>query len=104
MLKKYLPAVALAGIMLAASAPRASAQVEARVFVNVRPPVEVVETAPARPSPGHYWIAGHHQWVGGHYEWVRGYWALPPRGRREWVPGHWDREPRGYFWVEGRWR
>jgi hypothetical protein len=102
-MRKFLMTLGLAiGLMLAGGS-RVSAQVSARVYVGIQPPVEIVEKVPPAPGPAYVWIKGHHMWRDGHFVWVGGRWATPPRGMRLWVPGHWDRDPGGWFWVEGRW-
>ena len=100
-MKRYLGALALAGLTLAA-VPAGAAT---RLYVRIGPPVAIVETRPVAPGPRHVWIAGYHRWDGGAYVWVPGRWELPPAHRAGWVPGHWVHHRRnGWYWVEGHWR
>jgi len=76
----------------------------AEVIVRVGPPAPIVEVRPARPAPGHVWIAGYHRWDGNAYVWVPGRWEAPPRPRARWVAHRWVRRHGGWVFVEGHWR
>lgn len=97
MFKKLMVCSAF-GLLLAAGS------VYAEVIVRVRPPVAIVETRPARPSPNHVWIAGYHSWNGSAYVWVPGRWDVPPRPHARWVAHRWVHRGGGYVLVEGHWR
>jgi hypothetical protein len=61
------------------------------VYVQVGPPVVIVEPPPAMPHPGYVWrrvLPVESQEV----QWVHGAWVNPPRGHTVWVPGHWAHE------------
>ncbi len=98
-------------ILSLALLPRiAAAQVG--VYVNVpgievrsAPPPMRVEVQPARPSPGHLWIAGHWAWRGNQHVWMGGHWAVPPGAGYVWQPARWAPNERGgYRFYEGHWR
>jgi hypothetical protein len=93
----------LAGALLAGLLASSPAQA-ARIYVNIAPPVPIVEVRTAVPSPRHVWIEGYHRWDGRSYVWVPGRWALPPRARAVWVAPHWVKHRRGWYFVGGRWR
>lgn len=78
------------------------ASASTRVYVQIGPPVRVVETVPA-PRRGFVWQDGYHHWNGHRYVWVRGHYARPPYARAAWVSGRWSRAPRGYYFVPGHW-
>jgi len=76
-----------------------------RIYVQIAPPVPIVETVPVAPSPAHVWIAGYHGWDGRAYVWVPGHYVVPPHPHWHWVAGHWSHHhAHGYYWVEGHWR
>ena len=95
----------LSGLVLLIGALQATpALAAARVYVQVAPPVTIVETRPPVPHRGWAWQPGYHRWNHHRYEWVHGRWVSPPHGRSHWASGHWAHERRGYYWVDGRWR
>ena len=101
-MKRYLAIVLLA---VAAFALPPAARAEARIYVQIGPPAEVVEVRPGAPGPHHYWVPGHHRWDGHAYVWVGGRWEMPPRHHHAWVRGHWVHHRRhGWYWVEGHWK
>jgi len=74
------------------------------MYVEVGPPVPVVEVRPACPEPDFVWIDGYWGWRAHDYHWVRGYWARPPHPGWVWAPGAWARADRGWRWHDGHWR
>jgi hypothetical protein len=73
------------------------------VYVEVPPPMPVVEVVTVSPGAGYVWIPGHHRWDGNRYVWVVGSWRVAPQGRTLWIAGRWEQSPRGWYWVGGRW-
>ena len=100
-MKHSLAVVTLSVVALAMALPAAAGT---RVYVQVGPPVAVVETHVTPPSARHIWIAGYHRWNGSAYVWVPGQWAIPPAHHHAWVPGHWAHNHHGYYWIDGHWR
>ena len=78
------------GLLLAATAATAGAQVYVRIGPPPPPRREVIPAA----RPGYAW----------QYVWTPGEYVAAPRPAARWVPGHWRNSPRGYYWVEGHWR
>ena len=91
-------------LLLAGTLYAAPVMASTRVYVQVGPPITIVEPPPAMPHPGYVWRPGYYRWNHKKYEWVHGAWVSPPRGHTVWVPGHWAQEPRGYYWINGHWR
>ena len=78
-----------------------------QVVVKVIPPKpKVIVPHPAKPNPGHVWIAGHWKWSKkeNKYIWVKGHWEKPIRPGAVWIPGHWIDTPDGHKWVPGHWK
>ena len=96
MKKKILVAAFIAALSIASS------NINAQVFVKVRPTV-VVKARPVAPSRTHIWVEPEYVWRNGNYVQVDGYWA-PARPNFAYVPGHWRRARGGYAWVPGHWR
>ncbi|MCG6961713.1 MAG: YXWGXW repeat-containing protein [Acidobacteria bacterium] len=97
---------ASAVLILALTVPASWACVSPRrtVLVRVPPPAARVEVRPARPGPGHVWVAGHWRWSGRRYVWASGHWARPPHAGAVWAAGHWARRGGGWLWVAGHWK
>jgi hypothetical protein len=95
---KKLALAALLGITLLPAA------VNAQIYVQVRPPVAVVERPGPPPGPGYVWIAGYHRWDGARYVWVPGRYDRPPRPGAHWVAHRWEHRHGGWVLVEGHWR
>lgn len=96
MKKKILIAAFIAALSIV------STNIDAQVFVKVRPTV-VVKARPVAPSRTHIWIEPEYVWRNGNYVVVDGYWA-PARQGFGYTPGHWRRVRGGYAWVPGHWR
>ena len=90
-------------VLLVGALQTAPALAATHVYVQVAPPVTIVESRPPAPYRGSVWRPGYHRWHHKRYEWVHGGWASPPYARAHWVPGHWAHEQRGYYRVDGRW-
>lgn len=73
-------------------------------IITTPPPVAVVETVPAPPSPHYVWIPGHYIARGGVYTWRNGYYKPAPRYKKVWVPGSYTQTRRGYVYRRGHWR
>jgi hypothetical protein len=82
----------------------ASAASAGRVYLQIGPPVPIVEVRGVSPGVGFVWIAGYHRWAADRYAWVPGYWARPPHPRAYWVPPQWRQSRHGWYFVAGRWR
>lgn len=91
------------GVLLIVILQLPSAQASTRVYVQVGPPVAVVETAPPPPHADWVWRPGYHKWVAARYEWVPGAWVKPPHKHDVWVSGKWVHEHRGWYWAPGHW-
>jgi WXXGXW repeat (2 copies) len=102
MIQRLVASLLLSASIAALAPPLASA--DTRVYVKIRPPIEIVETRGTPPSRRHVWIPGHHSWDGNAYVWVPGHWEVRPRARAVWVRGRWVHSRRGWYWVEGHWR
>ncbi len=101
LLPKALTAAALAtGFLLAATAPRAQAQVVVATYAP--PPIPVYEQ-PECPGDGYIWTPGYWAWGDGGYYWVEGAWVLPPYVGGLWTPGYWGWGVGGYLWRPGYW-
>jgi len=100
-MRHTLAVATLSALALAAALPAAAGT---RVYVQIGPPVAIVETHVVAPSPAHVWISGYHTWNGAAYVWVPGRWAVPPAHYHAWVTGHWAHNHHGYYWSEGHWR
>lgn len=100
-MKSRLAVFALSAIGLAVVLP---AWADTRIYVQLAPPVAVVETKLAAPSARHVWVAGYHRWDGAAFVWVPGRWAIPPSHHHAWVAGHWAHAKHGYYWSDGHWR
>ena len=94
----------LSGLLLAGTLYAAPVMASTHSYVQVGPPVTIVEPPPAMPHPGYVWRPGYYRWNHKKYEWVHGAWVNPPRGHAVWIPGHWAHEARGYlmFYMTGR--
>ena len=100
-MRHTLAVATLSALALAAALPAAAGT---SVYVQIGPPVAIVETHVVAPSPAHVWISGYHTWNGAAYVWVPGRWAVPPAHYHAWVTGHWAHNHHGYYWSEGHWR
>jgi hypothetical protein len=76
---------------------------DTRVYIQVQPPVRVVEARPVAPRRGWVWRPGYHYWNGRRYVWIQGRWVRPPYARATWIAGRWEHERRGWFWIPGHW-
>jgi hypothetical protein len=81
--------------------PTAS-QARVAVYVDVAPPVAVVETPPPPPQPGYVWAPGYYSWVNGAHVWVGGHYMAGRPGYR-WVPDHWEQRGPHYYYRRGYW-
>jgi hypothetical protein len=81
--------------------PTAS-QARVGVFVDIAPPVAVVETPPPPPRVGYVWAPGYYAWQGGAHVWVPGRY-IEPRVGYHWVPDHWRQRGPHYYFVPGHW-
>ncbi len=97
-LGRFLPALVLAALPLAASAG-----VYIGVSVDVAPPPLPVYVQPPCPQPGYIWVPGYWAWGPYGYYWVPGTWALPPEVGLLWTPGFWGWDGGMYLWHAGYW-
>ena len=74
------------------------ADIDISFGVEIAPPVQRVEVAPAH-RPGFIWSPGYWVWDHGRHEWREGRWVEERRGQY-WVPERWVeyREQRGSHW------
>ncbi len=74
-------------------------------YVQVAPPVALLETIPTMPYPNAYWIDGYWRWDD-HWVWSPGYWTTRPQPNAVWVGGSWARHPvhNGWSFSAGYWR
>ncbi|HTR02999.1 MAG TPA: hypothetical protein VMN82_07365 [Thermoanaerobaculia bacterium] len=98
MRRRFLAAVALAGVLGAAAAKAVP------VYVKIAPPAPKVEVKVVAPGAGYVWTGGYYKWHGGAYVWVPGRWLMPPRPGAVWIPGHWKSTPSGWYWRPGHWK
>ena len=97
-LGRFLPALVLAALPLAASAG-----VYIGVSVDVAPPPLPVYVQPPCPQPGYIWVPGYWAWGPYGYYWVPGTWVLPPEVGLLWTPGFWGWDGGMYLWHAGYW-
>lgn len=74
------------------------------VVVVEQPPPLRTEVIVARPSPRHFWIAGHWHHDGTTYRWISGRWVLPPSEGAVWVAPRYERRASGSVFLGGYWR
>lgn len=107
-MKKSLPTLLGAGVLLAAGAlmsgcavvPAPVAVADGDVYATVAPPPAQYEVVPAAPYVGAVWIGGYWGWHGGRHVWVPGHYVRPRPGYH-WQPRHWERGPHGRWWLRG---
>ena len=97
-LGRFLPALVLAALPLAASAG-----VFIGVSVDVPPPPLPLYVQPPCPQPGYIWAPGYWAWGPFGYYWVPGTWVLPPQVGLLWTPGYWGWDGAAYLWHAGYW-
>jgi hypothetical protein len=95
-LKRLIGLVFVAALTLSTAA--------ADIVIRVRPPRNVSERRPPRPSRNHVWVSGYHRWDGNAYAWNSGRWEQPPRPRGTWVAARYVRHGNNWVFVEGHWR
>jgi hypothetical protein len=97
-MRKHLPTLALAALLVAPAA--AFAQVTFDVHIGTPPPPPHAYHVPPQPGPDYVWVEGYQYPQGGHYKWHDGYWTRPPYAGAYWVApyhsnnqyyaGHWE--------------
>ena len=93
--------IALLVLAGGAALPMAS-QARVGIYVDVAPPVAVVETPGPVPQPGYIWAPGYYRWYNGAHVWVPGRY-IAGRPGHHWVPDHWEQRGPHYHYVRGRW-
>lgn len=49
------------------------------IYAGSEPPAPMLETMPASPGYGYYWVSGYWSWVGTRYYWIPGHYTNNPR-------------------------
>ena len=82
----------------------AALNVNAQIYVKVRPPAPVV-VRPPQPSHVHVWIEPGWQPSGAEYRHVEGRWEVAPGPGMVYYHGYWKHHSKkGYVWINGGWK
>ncbi len=96
--------LASAALVMGISMGCASSAAAGRVYLQIGPPVPIVEVRTVSPGVGFVWVGGYHRWSGDRYLWVGGHWERPPYPRAYWVVPQWRHSRHGWYAAGGYWR